>query len=61
MALSAVEAERIVRAYFDRLLNQRDLGVCDELLSADYLDHDAGPAPRRLRPMSPICSTRTRS
>lgn len=27
--------------YFDRLLNKQDLSVCDELLSADYIDHDA--------------------
>lgn len=27
--------------YFDRLLNKKDLSVCEELLSADYIDHDA--------------------
>jgi len=37
------DPEQIVRDYFDRLLNQRDLSVCDELLSATYIDHDAGP------------------
>jgi predicted SnoaL-like aldol condensation-catalyzing enzyme len=26
--------------YFDRLLNKKDLSVGDELLSADYVDHD---------------------
>ena len=25
--------------YFTRLLQQRDLAVCDELLAADYVDH----------------------
>jgi ketosteroid isomerase-like protein len=45
--------ERIVRRYFQRLLVERDLSVCEELLAADYLDHDAppdsprGPGPTR--------------
>ena len=30
-----------VRSYFHRLLNEKDLSVCDELLSDDYVDHDA--------------------
>jgi ketosteroid isomerase-like protein len=32
-----------VREYFERLLNQKDLTVCDELLAANYQDHDAPP------------------
>jgi lactoylglutathione lyase len=35
--------EAVVRRYFDRLLNQRDLAVCDDLLAPDYVDHDAPP------------------
>lgn len=31
----------LVRRYFCRLLNDRDLSVCDELLAPDYIDHDA--------------------
>jgi len=34
-------ASEVVREYFHRLLNERDLSVCDELLSSDYRDHDA--------------------
>lgn len=33
--------KEIVRAYFEGLLNGRDLTVCDRLLAADYVDHDA--------------------
>ncbi len=29
------------RLYFERLINQKDLAACDELLAADYCDHDA--------------------
>ena len=36
-------SEAVVRRYFDRLLAQRDLSVCDELLAPDYVDHDAPP------------------
>lgn len=32
-----------VRTFFQRLLNEKDLSVCDEMLSADYVDHDALP------------------
>jgi catechol 2,3-dioxygenase-like lactoylglutathione lyase family enzyme/predicted ester cyclase len=32
-----------VREYFERLLNRKDLTVCDELLAANYQDHDAPP------------------
>jgi hypothetical protein len=45
--------EAIVREYFDRLLVQRDLTVCEEMLAPDYVDHDApdgtppGPRPTR--------------
>jgi hypothetical protein len=31
----------LVRRYFCRLLNDRDLSVCDELLAPNYVDHDA--------------------
>jgi len=37
------EIEILVRAYFDRLLNKRDLSICDVLLATDYVDHDAPP------------------
>ena len=36
-------AKALVRDYFQRLLNERDLSVCDERLSDDYVDHDAAP------------------
>lgn len=40
----------IALEYFDRLLNKKDLSVCDELLSVDYIDHDVPentpPGPR---------------
>jgi len=31
----------LVRAYFQRLLNEKDLSVCDEMLASEYIDHDA--------------------
>jgi predicted SnoaL-like aldol condensation-catalyzing enzyme len=31
----------LVRQYFHRLLNKKDLSVCDEMLSSAYIDHDA--------------------
>jgi len=34
-------AKALVREYFQRLLNEKDLSVCDELLSSNYVDHDA--------------------
>ncbi len=34
-------AKSIVREYFHRLLNERDISVCDEMLSSDYVDDDA--------------------
>jgi predicted SnoaL-like aldol condensation-catalyzing enzyme len=34
-------AKALVREYFQRLLNEKDLSVCDEMLSSDYVDHDA--------------------
>jgi uncharacterized glyoxalase superfamily protein PhnB len=37
----------VVVGYFRRLLVQRDLSACDDLLSADYLDHDAPPGTPR--------------
>ena len=41
--INSQTAQALVRAYFQRLLNERDLSVCDELLSSDYVDHDAPP------------------
>ena len=35
------DAKSLVRRYFHRLLNEKDLSVCDEMLSDDYIDHDA--------------------
>ncbi len=44
------DPEEVVRRYFTRLFLQRDPDVCDELLAADYVDHDAPattpPGPR---------------
>jgi predicted ester cyclase len=46
-------AEATVRTYLHRLLVQRDLSVCEEMLAANYVDHDApagtppGPGPTR--------------
>jgi catechol 2,3-dioxygenase-like lactoylglutathione lyase family enzyme/predicted SnoaL-like aldol condensation-catalyzing enzyme len=34
-------AEAVVREFFRRVLNERDLAACDALLAADYVDHDA--------------------
>ncbi|MBX3080387.1 MAG: ester cyclase [Anaerolineae bacterium] len=34
-------AKSLVYRYFDTLLNQRDISVCDALLAPDYVDHDA--------------------
>jgi predicted SnoaL-like aldol condensation-catalyzing enzyme len=36
-------AKALVRHYFQKLLNEKDLSVCDAMLSADYVDHDAPP------------------
>jgi predicted SnoaL-like aldol condensation-catalyzing enzyme len=33
----------LVREYFHRLLNEKDLSVCDAMLSSNYVDHDAPP------------------
>jgi len=41
--LSAEAAKALIREYFQRLLNEKDLSVCDEILSSDYIDHDAPP------------------
>jgi predicted SnoaL-like aldol condensation-catalyzing enzyme len=35
------ELKTLVRQYFQRLLNEKDLSVCDEMLSSEYIDHDA--------------------
>jgi ketosteroid isomerase-like protein len=37
-----VSAE-VVRRYFHRVFVERDLSACDELLAAEYVDHDAPP------------------
>lgn len=37
------DGKAAVRAYFHRLINERDLSVCDDLLASDYRDHDAPP------------------
>jgi catechol 2,3-dioxygenase-like lactoylglutathione lyase family enzyme len=43
----------VVAEYFRRLLVERDLSACDDLLAEDYLDHDAPagtePGPRATR------------
>src|SRR5438105_9908353 len=41
--MDADRAKQVARAYFDRLPRERDLAVIDELLAADYVDHDAPP------------------
>ena len=33
----------LIREFFQRLLNEKDLSVCGEFLSSDYRDHDAPP------------------
>ena len=33
----------LVNQYFQRLLNEKDLSACDEMLSDEYIDHDAPP------------------
>jgi predicted SnoaL-like aldol condensation-catalyzing enzyme len=47
------EAKNLVRQYFHRLLNEKDLSVCDEMLSDEYIDHDAPaatpPGPGRVK------------
>lgn len=35
------KAKALVREYFHRLLNDRDISVCDEMLASNYIDHDA--------------------
>ncbi len=30
----------LARRYFTRLINERDLSVCSEMLARDYVDHD---------------------
>lgn len=39
----APETGKVVRAYFQRVLNEKDLSACDAMLSEDYVDHDAPP------------------
>jgi predicted SnoaL-like aldol condensation-catalyzing enzyme len=42
-----MDIKSLARQYFQRLLNEKDLSVCEEMLSPDYIDHDAPPdAPR---------------
>ncbi|MDP6039761.1 MAG: ester cyclase [Candidatus Latescibacteria bacterium] len=35
------DTKEIVRDYFYRLLNEKDLSVCNEILAPGYIDHDA--------------------
>lgn len=48
---SSEQVRKQVVQYFDRLLNEKDFSVCDEMLAPDYVDHDApsgsptGPKP----------------
>jgi predicted SnoaL-like aldol condensation-catalyzing enzyme len=37
------KAKDLVCQYFHRLLNEKDIAVCDEVLSPAYVDHDAPP------------------
>ncbi|MHB9144282.1 MAG: ester cyclase [Symbiobacteriia bacterium] len=39
--MEAEQAKAVVRAYFQRLLNERDLSACDQLLAPDCVDHDS--------------------
>jgi len=43
----------LVRQYFHRLMNEKDLSVCDEMLSTEYIDHDAPsdsvPGPQNIK------------
>ena len=39
----AKDPKEIAIGYFERLLNDKDLTVCDEALAANYVDHDAPP------------------
>jgi len=45
----SVDNKTVVQYYFERLLNDRDLSVCDELLAEDYCDHNA-PAETAIGP-----------
>ena len=36
-------AKQVARDYFERLPRERDLGVIDELLAPNYVDHDSPP------------------
>lgn len=42
-SVPGIDGKVLVREYFERLFNKRDLSVCDELLASDYYDHDAPP------------------
>lgn len=39
----ALDPAAVVRGYFHRLLVERDLSACDDLLAGTYVDHDAPP------------------
>ncbi len=41
------EVKEIVQSYFHRLLNEKDLSVCDKLLSSDYVDAETAFAALR--------------
>ena len=49
--MNAKTAKAIVDRYFQQLLNERDVSVCDEVLAPEYVDHDA-PAHTRTGPDS---------
>jgi predicted ester cyclase len=35
------ELKNVFRNYFENLIHQKDLSVCDRVLSSNYVDHDA--------------------
>ncbi len=39
--MDADRAKALVREYFQRLLVEKDLSACDELLAPEFVDHDA--------------------
>jgi ketosteroid isomerase-like protein len=39
--VDAGRAKAVVRAYFQRLLVDKDVSTCDELLAPEFIDHDA--------------------
>jgi ketosteroid isomerase-like protein len=41
MMMNADTAKALVREYFQKLLNEKDLSVCDRMLSQDYVTSGA--------------------